>query len=277
MPVFPILLIVGLFVAYELITRAQSPNTPSATAAGATTATTSTTSATPPPPTGVQLPGYTDVVGGGGPSVGETTTVSAVGASLNFVPFVGPALSAAFSVIAGGLMAASAKRAAAARNENQAVAAAVPGWDQGMAQTVNAYNSGQITLSEVYQLIMVPQSNDSTIPSGQGVLWKAFWQECGGQIQAGRNGCQSGTVIQGSTQSFCSGGSYGASCCVGYDNLKNSSVYAMQAAKAADAGGGSVTSKLFPTVFASKYGGINRNGYTVTFKKPSAAVSTIAL
>ncbi len=261
----PFLIVVGLFVAYQFLIKRS--------AGIASAPVTNTPPAVQP---GVTLPGYTLVQGGGGPSIAETSTLSGVAAGLNFVPVVGPILGAAFGILAGGLMQASAKRAAAARNENQAVAAAVPGWDAGMAQVVSAYNQGKINLDEVFQLIMVPQINDSSIPSGQGIMWKNYWKECGPQIQSGRNGCQTGTATQPANQSWC-GGSYGASCCVAYDNLKNSAVYAMRAAKQADENPGTaVTSQVFPTVFASKYGGINRPGYSVTFKRPKAP-ATIGL
>ena len=60
---------------------------------------------------------------------------------------------------------------------------------------------------------------------------------------------------------------YGASCCVGYDNLDNSSIYMLQALAKAEASPGTPQSAKVVAVFASKYGGINRPQYTVTFRK----------
>jgi hypothetical protein len=245
----PVLIIVGLFVVYELMTSQNTLSVP--TAAGAVA------------PPSARAAVATD----NGPSAGEAGAVSGISAGLNFVPIAGPVLSAAFSVIAGSLMKASAQRAAQAKNENSAVAAAVPGWDAGLAQVVAAFNAGQITAAEFQSFIMTPGSN----PSGQGVLWTNFWNEVTPQIQPGRNGCKGGTVQQNkSGPSYCgpAGLSYGASCCVGYDDLDNSSINVMNTL---NKGGG--TANIL-AVFASKYGGANRPAYTVTIKPP-APVTTV--
>jgi hypothetical protein len=167
----------------------------------------------------------------------------------NSVPIIGAALSSVMSI----MMAASAKRAKQATSENQAVATAVPYWDKNIATVVSLYNSGQINNVGAAQLI------DSA--------WAAYWSEVTAQIQPGRNGCQGGAVTQGPTQTFCGGKVYGAACCVGYDNLKNSNIY-MKTAITQNWNTGKPTPAVIVAVFASKYGGINRPQYTVTFSAP---------
>jgi hypothetical protein len=168
----------------------------------------------------------------------------------NSVPIIGAALSSVMSV----MMAASAKRAKQATSENQAVATAVPYWDKNIANIVSLYNTGQINNVGAASLI------DSA--------WSCYWSEVTAQIQPGRNGCNGGSVTQGPTQTFCGGKTYGAACCVGYDNLKNSNIY-MKAAIAQNWNTGKPTPAVIVAVFASKYGGINRPQYTVTFSHPS--------
>lgn len=170
------------------------------------------------------------------------------------IPIIGDAIGAIIGVFAQ----ASAKRAAQAKNENAAVAQAVPGWDQMVAALVNAYNNGSISSSDVF--------------TGLQAAWNNFWAEVGPQVQPGRNGCQSGTLPQFPTapgRSFCTGDkNYGAGCCVAYDDLLNSSINMLNAVKIAD-NTGKPTPALILGVFASKYGGVNRPQYTVTFARPS--------
>jgi hypothetical protein len=174
--------------------------------------------------------------------------VGAAGGLVKAVPVVG--------AIIGGLIdafaAASAKRASQARDENSAVAAAVPGWDQAMAQIAQYYNSGQLSATDVNNAV--------------DAIWQNFWNETGPRIQPGRDGCQSGKVVQAPTQTFCGGKTYGAACCVGYDDLKNSNNNVKNAVKQTENTGAPANAYILP-VFASKYGGINRPGYTLTFKK----------
>jgi hypothetical protein len=201
----------------------------------------------------------------GGTSIAVASGALAAGGAVAIaIPVVG----AAFAIVFGALMAAHEKRKAQAVNENRAVANAVPGWDSAMSQVVAAYNKGGLTLADVQKFLNVPQNNDPTLPSAQGIMWQNYWQEVGPVVQPGRNACHSGADVQPSTQSWCSG-SYGAGCCVAYDDLKNASVYALQAVAQAEAHPGQAfTSKQFPMVYASKYGGVNRPGYSVTFRKP---------
>src|SRR5271170_4367794 len=79
--------------------------------------------------------------------------------ALNFIPVAGPALAAAATALTKVFQAASAARAKAATSENQAVSAAVPGWDQALAQIVNNYNSGQLSAAGVIQLLTAIMTN----------------------------------------------------------------------------------------------------------------------
>ena len=253
-----ILILAVVFLAYELISRQQ---------AGLSLAGPATANPTVPPPP--PLPTYTLAAPQQGPQQAEAGAASAVSTALNFVPVVGPVVSSIFNALSGGLIAASAKRAAQARSENAAVAAAVPGWDKAVSQVVAAYNAGSITAQEVYQFMASPQTARFGITSSsQGILWKNYWNETSPQIQPGRNGCHSGADPHVPTgDPYCSG-SYGASCCVGYDDLDNGQLYICQAVQQAEAAPGTaVTSTMIPKVFASKYGGIDRPGYSVVVKK----------
>jgi hypothetical protein len=207
-----------------------------------------------PSSTGVVAPPSGVVIQGSGTldaaQQNEFAVVQASNTALNAIPVVGPAVAAVANVLTSSLKAASAARAKQATTENAAVALAVPGWDQAIAQIVAAYNNGGLSASQTVTLI--------------GQAWQNYWSEVGPKIQPGRNGCQSGAVTQPSGVSFCGGTTYGAACCVGYDDLKNSNnnmVYAVNQA----ANTGKPTPAVILAVFASKYGGINRPQYTVTF------------
>jgi hypothetical protein len=258
----PVFIIVGLFVVYELLTQHVSANALSPTA-GAVSAP-------------LSLPAYTLPAASatGQPSTVESVNVTGAAVALNFVPVVGPILSAAFSAIAGSLMKASAQRAAQARNENSAVAAGVIGWDKGLAQIVQAYNSGSITGSEAAQLCQLLMTN--------------YWNEVTPQIQPGRNACHGGAdPMVYPVVKYCSGG-YGAACCVGYTDLLQSLQGAgalgssgkvtpgvLDAIAAAEANPGMPVKAPVYKVFASKYGGIDRPTYYVTFTKPSPVAAGI--
>ena len=179
------------------------------------------------------------------------TALNATSGLVKAVPVVGAIIGGLISAFA----AASAKRASQARDENSAVAAAVPGWDQAMSQIAQAYNAGQISATDAGNAI--------------DAIWQNYWNETGPRIQPNRDGCQSGKVVQAPTQTFCGGTTYGAACCVGYDDLKNSNVNAKNAIKQTENTGAAANAYILP-VFASKYGGINRSGYTLTYKKPTS-------
>jgi len=183
----------------------------------------------------------------------EATAISGVSKVLNAVPVVGTVLGSAFNAISGNLLAASEQRRKLAINENSAVAAAVPGWDQAMTQIQLAYNNGTITATQAQQLV--------------DAAWSNYWNEVSPVIQPGRNGCQSGSVTQ--IPSNTCAGSWGAACCVGYANLLKGG-QSIKAAIAATENSGKQAIASIPQVFASKYGGINRPGYTLTFIRPSS-------
>lgn len=176
------------------------------------------------------------------------------------------AIGGALQSLIGIFSQASQQRAKQAVDENSAVAGAVPGWDSALAQLVNAYNSGQITAAQLASALACPN-----IGGGQGPLWVNFWAEVGPKVQPGRNGCQSGSTVIASTQSYC-GGSYGAGCCVAYDDLMNSAKNVIKALNQTESTGAPATAQVL-TVFPSKYGGISRPGYTLTLQKPNIAVS----
>jgi hypothetical protein len=258
-----VLILAGVFVLYELVTNQQVIGSLSSALTGTQS---SSVAAVAPPPA-------MNVAAQGGQQQTEAAEAAGVGASLNFVPVVGPVLSAAFSAIAGGLIKASAARAAAAKNENTAVAAGVPGWDQAVSQIVAGYNSGSITLAQTIQLLQMALTN--------------YWNEVTPQIQSGRNGCSGGSSCPGPANpnssmntattapaSYCSG-SIGAACCVGCANLHLGTSNMMYAVTQVDATGASMRA-LIPQVFASKYGGTNRAQYMVTFTKPTPASSILS-
>jgi hypothetical protein len=167
------------------------------------------------------------------------------------VPIIGGIVDSLISVFS----AQSQKRAAQARDENSAVAQAVPGWDANIRQIVSAYNNGQISGAQAKTLI--------------NTIWGLYWQEVTPRIQPDRNGCNGGTVDQPSNVSFCGGKQYGAACCVGYDDLKNSNNNMYAAIDLTEKNGQVAPANILP-VFASKYGGINRPAYVVTFKRSSS-------
>lgn len=184
----------------------------------------------------------------------EFNAAAQASTALNVVPVVGPALAKGFQALLSVFAAASAQRAAAARDENSAVAQAVPGWDQAIAQIANAYNQGVISAAQASAAL--------------DAVWRNFWAEVGPHIQSGRNACRSGTVVQDkSGPSYCGTAGYGAACCVGYDDLDNSNVNMKNAIARTENTGKPAPALVLP-VFASKYGGINRPGYTVTFARP---------
>lgn len=173
-------------------------------------------------------------------------------------------------MLLGSFMAASAQRRKQAINENSAVAAAVPGWDRMLAQVVTAYNQGKLSANDALNFLASPQTYKAGLtPTPNGTMWQIYWSEVGPQIQPERNGCQSGAVPHGTT-SFC-GGSYGAACCVGYDDLDNSCLYVAQAIVATEQDGAPHAAKVLG-VYGSKYGGISRPIYSVTVQKPGIAL-----
>jgi hypothetical protein len=197
----------------------------------------------------------------------ETQTaaeLTAFGAGLNTIPVVGPAVAAVYSAVAGALVAASKKRAQEAVNENQAVDAAIPPWDAAIVQTLGLYANGSITYAQLSQLLGTPKT-DTYYQTGIGLCWNNYWSEVGPQVQPGRNGCKSGSVV--ATTSFC-GGSYGAGCCIAYDDMDNSLYAIFQALQQSIAQPGvPITAKVLP-IAASKYSTFSRGAYTVQVITP---------
>jgi hypothetical protein len=227
-----------------------------------------------PPPTVVTAPQAGQIqqeqLVAQGVGTGISTATQDLSKVSNLVPVIGPAISAAFSLLAGSLIAASAARAKAATSENTAVARAVPGWDQAVAQIVAAYNAGNISAVQVDSLLSTIMAN--------------YWNEVTPQIQSGRNGCQGGATCPQSVapnsgsatattapSSYCSG-DIGAACCVGCADLQLS-VDNMEWAVANANKTGQATTAFIQQVFASKYGGANRSSYLVTFVPPISGVT----
>jgi hypothetical protein len=176
------------------------------------------------------------------------------------------AVAGALGVVGGifsALWSAHEARAKAATSENQAVNAAVAGWDSAMRQINAAYNSGAATPQQCVDAVNRVMQN--------------FWAEVGPMIQSGRNGCSSGMACP--PYAGCSG-SIGAACCVGcYDLEGDTKPATLQASDggfgtpilfgskgtvvAISQGGGVVA---YQAVYGSKYGGVNRPGYNMTWR-----------
>ena len=211
-------------------------------------------SALPPPPATPVAPTV------GNTLQNENQAATAAGNARNAIPIVGPALSQTFTAIKNALFQASAQRAKLAINENVAVGNAVPGWDAAMTQVQTGYNNGSLSASQAAQLV--------------DLAWANYWSEVGNAIQPGRNGCQSGSLSkQQADKQFpglkqCSG-DWGAACCVGYAALANGAVN-IKAAIALTENSGKSAPAYITSISASKYGGINRAAYTLTFTRPSS-------
>jgi hypothetical protein len=231
---------------------------------------------TPNPPTQAVIATYS--------AAATAAAVNAVGAGINVAASASPlsgvaatAATSAFSALSSIFLNASAARGKAATSENQAVAAAIPGWDAAVQQISSAYNSGCITASQAQTLFSQILAN--------------YWAEVTPQIQSGRNGCAGGascgvnqTVAASATSTGtpygvattggvltaggvnCSGNN-GAACCVGCDDLGISNAN-LQWAVANAAKTGKPTLAFVQVIEGSKYGGVTRPYYTVTFTPP---------
>jgi hypothetical protein len=248
----PLLILGGVLVLYELVTNKQLVASLSSDLGIATTATTAaggTTTASQPATNLVAPAAVAANAQKESAALNDTALESsAVGASLNFIPVVGPIVSAVYSAISSIFLAASKKRAAEAENENAAVANFLPAFDQGVTTIVTAYNKGQITNTEAVQLFET--------------LWSNYWSECTPQIQPGRNGCNSGTLINASGSNFLCSGSWGAACCVGGGVIRPS-IYHLENAINLNASTGQPQKAYVQPVYPSKYGGTARQGYYV--------------
>jgi hypothetical protein len=215
-------------------------------------------------------------------------TLGAAAPALNAIPVIG----AAFAALTSILLAESKKRAQEAVNENQAVDAAIPAWDAAIQQCVQLFNSGQITLTQLGQVIGTPRTQKYFgVPVG--MLWNNFWTEVGPQVQPGRNGCKSGTVTQPGDSSstpqgtsFCTG-SYGAGCCIAYGDMDNSmgnpnnglckgntpgQLCVIQAAQMAAKNPNIAFTAVVLPIYSSKYSTYARGSYQVTLCAPAITV-----
>lgn len=196
------------------------------------------------------------VAGGIAQSATNTATSAAINAGSSFAKAI-PIAGAVIGAIIGVFAQQSAKRAAEARDENSAVAAAVPQWDQWIQQIVQAYNAGQIT--------------DADCETGFQAAMNAYWQICQPHVQPGRDGCFPNGVFWTEAQAAqnkagCSG-NIGAACCVAYADFWPS-IDNMRTAVRLNWNSGKPTPAQILQVFPSKYGGIARPAYTVTFARP---------
>lgn len=182
--------------------------------------------------------------------------------ALNVVPVVGQIASAAFQAISGIFLAGHIQRQKEAISENAAVDNFITrGFDPGIAKVVNAYNYGQVTGQESVTLL--------------DMLWKHYWAEVSGQIQPGRNGCNSGAGIDyspghpptGGPSQHCAG-SWGAACCIGAEVIGSSIGRLQQAIATVEQRGGSQT-VVISKVYPSKYSRYTRESYPVTVQRPS--------
>jgi hypothetical protein len=204
------------------------------------------------------------IVGASGPfaAIGVTKLLAAT----SWAGPIGAAVGVAVGLI-GGLLAAHAVRAKQARNENQAMNAGVQGFDQGLQQIKQAYAAGKATDGTPVDL--------NTAMQAAQLLLANYWTEVEQQIQPGRNGCSSGASCPPAPASGnpCTG-SIGAACCVGCYDLEPS-INGPKGVLAALQGLSSSTSGVMTAeilhVFGSKYGGIDRPAYTITFTPPPAA------
>ena len=156
--------------------------------------------------------------------------------------------------LAGALFAAHTARLAAAKNENAAVAQIIAPFDQDVQQLAQLWNSGQVSPAQFIQFVQ--QVDTATYNYMKNLVSKS------GTAWSDTNG------MAGKCDKTCT-----AACCVYYGDL--GPVLSGMIVAAGGQGkwgpndprisiqpGGTVIT--VPEVFASKYGGIDRKGYTVT-------------
>ena len=202
-------------------------------------------------------------------AVGTTIGVSSLAAGTALGSFAGPigaGVGALVGIIAG-LFEASAARAKGAKEENQAINEYLPSWDSGLQQIFAAANSGQITGAEAASLV----------PSLMSAWWQAAAQFKGlpGVADASNGGANCGTYIPGQTQACSPTGGPGcgksctAFCCVGCNDLMPSAQYAIYLFGLPTGGQLNVC-----TVYSSKYGASQRNGYTLNYTPPAGSTAS---
>lgn len=207
--------------------------------------------------TGFTMQQAGSAIGGINTALGTASSFLKAGSSLaKAIPIVGGIVDSLVSYFS----AASQKRAGEARNENQAVANAIPGWDAYINAVADYYNRGQLTAQQAIQMWENAMAN--------------YFAEVSPQIQPDRNGCNSGMISKQDADSQYPGmkqcsGSWGAACCVGYADLWNG-VMSLEYAVGQTENTGKPSPAIIPAVLASKYGGVNRSAYTITLTRPTS-------
>lgn len=227
-------------------------------AGGPVTEVTGTTLATPQPISFSTQP----ILQAGGLAQSGLQSLSSVAQTGSTLAKAIPIVGAAIGAIVGIFAQQSAKRASEARDENSAVAAAVPQWDQWLQQLVSAYNSGQLT--------------DGDMETGFQAMMANYWNIVQPHVQPGRDGCFPGGNFWTTDQAHqwwdshggngCIG-NIGAGCCVAYADLWNS-IDNLRVAVKNNYNTGKPSPALILGVYPSKYGGISRPPYTVTLARP---------
>lgn len=202
-----------------------------------------------------------------GVAAGAAVSSLAAGTTLgSFAGPIGAAVGAVIGIIAG-LFAAHDARAAGAKNENSAVAALIPAFDQGLQAIFQQANGGTISAAEAIQacqsLIQTWWTQISPYQSGPG------------RADASGHGANCGTPVPGSPCTGMVGGHFcdkscTAGCCVGCQDLQDT---IDQAIAVFQNGGGTVTAC---TVAGDKYGLTARPSYTLTYAPPAGAAGVAA-
>jgi len=193
------------------------------------------------------------------PVAGAATSALLAGTAIGaWAGPIGAGVGALVGII-GGLFAAHSARAAGAKNENEAVNAFLPAFDQALQTVFQQANAGLIT------------ANDAI--TGCQTILAQWWQNVKpyqsgpGRADKSNNGSACGSV---NISSPCNGTglkcdkSCTATCCVGCNDLLPTIA---QAINVFQKGGGTVTAC---TVYGSKYGATQRNSYTLTYTAPAA-------
>jgi hypothetical protein len=172
------------------------------------------------------------------------------------------------AVVAGvssliGSLAQHSARLAGAKSENQALVQVIPAFDADLTQIIQAYNSGQISASQAVAALGVVDAAIKKYLMSQVGKPGTAWNETVG--------------ISGKCNSSCTAG-----CCIYYGDLGPPLSLAMLALGGSGThwgandprisqGASGVTIQV-PQVYASKFGGTNRAGYSITIlNRPGSA------
>lgn len=161
--------------------------------------------------------------------------------------------------IIGSLFAAHAARAAGAKNENEAVNAYLPAFDQALQTIFQQANAGQISVADA-------------ISACQSVMAQ-WWQNMAPyQTGPGRSDCSHGGTNCGCSDPYCKNKACTAGCCVGCFALMPS-IQNCIAAFSSPTGG----SAQILQVYGSGYGAKARSAYTLTYTPPTASAALNSL